>query len=122
MLSCEVTEELAPFTRWERDGRPVELDGRVIQLPSGALVISNGSQSDAGLYRCSIDGLGPAKTTDEAQLQVSADSGVEEKLETLQGPVAVVKVVGESVLLPCVMKGYPVPVIRWTLNDRPIDE
>uniref|UniRef100_A0A8C1SSN4 Neogenin 1 n=1 Tax=Cyprinus carpio TaxID=7962 RepID=A0A8C1SSN4_CYPCA len=122
MLSCEVTEELAPFTRWERDGRPVELDGRVIQLPSGALVISNGSQSDAGLYRCSIDGLGPAKTTDEAQLQVSADSGVEEKLETLQGPVAVAKVVGESVLLPCVMKGYPVPVIRWTLNDRPIDE
>uniref|UniRef100_A0A8C1STH0 Neogenin 1 n=1 Tax=Cyprinus carpio TaxID=7962 RepID=A0A8C1STH0_CYPCA len=117
MLSCEVTEELAPFTRWERDGRPVELDGRVIQLPSGALVISNGSQSDAGLYRCSIDGLGPAKTTDEAQLQVSA-----EKLETLQGPVAVAKVVGESVLLPCVMKGYPVPVIRWTLNDRPIDE
>uniref|UniRef100_A0A8C2HI79 Neogenin 1 n=1 Tax=Cyprinus carpio TaxID=7962 RepID=A0A8C2HI79_CYPCA len=70
MLSCEVTEELAPFTRWERDGRPVELDGRVIQLPSGALVISNGSQSDAGLYRCTIDGLGPAKTTDEAQLQV----------------------------------------------------
>uniref|UniRef100_A0A8C2HI33 Neogenin 1 n=1 Tax=Cyprinus carpio TaxID=7962 RepID=A0A8C2HI33_CYPCA len=122
MLSCEVTEELAPFTRWERDGRPVELDGRVIQLPSGALVISNGSQSDAGLYRCTIDGLGPAKTTDEAQLQVSADSGVEEKLETLQGPVAVAKVVGESVLLPCVMKGYPVPVIRWTLNDRPIDE
>uniref|UniRef100_A0A8C1SSC4 Neogenin 1 n=1 Tax=Cyprinus carpio TaxID=7962 RepID=A0A8C1SSC4_CYPCA len=116
MLSCEVTEELAPFTRWERDGRPVELDGRVIQLPSGALVISNGSQSDAGLYRCSIDGLGPAKTTDEAQLQVSADSGVEEKLETLQGPVAVAKVVGESVLLPCVMKGYPVPFLVAFIN------
>uniref|UniRef100_A0A671PWF2 Neogenin-like n=1 Tax=Sinocyclocheilus anshuiensis TaxID=1608454 RepID=A0A671PWF2_9TELE len=122
MLSCEVTEELVPFTRWERDGRPVELDDRVIQLPSGALVISNASQSDAGLYRCAIDGLGPAKTTEEAELQVSADSGVEEKLETLQGPVAVAKVVGESVLLPCVMKGYPVPMIRWTFNDRPIDE
>uniref|UniRef100_A0A8C1SQR7 Neogenin 1 n=1 Tax=Cyprinus carpio TaxID=7962 RepID=A0A8C1SQR7_CYPCA len=72
MLSCEVTEELVPFTRWERDGRPVELDGRVIQLPSGALVISNASQSDAGLYRCTIDGLGPAKSTEEAELQVSA--------------------------------------------------
>uniref|UniRef100_A0A9J8BTJ9 Neogenin 1 n=1 Tax=Cyprinus carpio carpio TaxID=630221 RepID=A0A9J8BTJ9_CYPCA len=71
MLSCEVTEELVPFTRWERDGRPVELDGRVIQLPSGALVISNASQSDAGLYRCTIDGLGPAKSTEEAELQVS---------------------------------------------------
>uniref|UniRef100_A0A672NCX3 Neogenin 1 n=1 Tax=Sinocyclocheilus grahami TaxID=75366 RepID=A0A672NCX3_SINGR len=122
MLSCEVTEELVPFTRWERDGRPVELYDRVIQLPSGALVISNASQSDAGLYRCTIDGLGPAKTTEEAELQVSADSGVEEKLETLQGPVAVAKVVGESVLLPCVMKGYPAPMIRWTFNDRPIDE
>uniref|UniRef100_A0A8C2KQH5 Neogenin 1 n=1 Tax=Cyprinus carpio TaxID=7962 RepID=A0A8C2KQH5_CYPCA len=122
MLSCEVTEELVPFTRWERDGRPVELDGRVIQLPSGALVISNASQSDAGLYRCTIDGLGPAKSTEEAELQVSADSGVEEKLETLQGPAAVAKVVGESVLLPCVMKGYPVPVIRWTFNGRPVDE
>ncbi|XP_043084413.1 neogenin isoform X2 [Puntigrus tetrazona] len=122
LLSCEVTEELVPFTRWERDGRPVELDARVIQLPSGALVISNASQSDAGLYRCSIDGLGPAKTTEEAELQVSADSGVEEKLETLQGPVAVAKVVGESALLPCVMKGSPVPAIRWTFNDRPVDE
>ncbi|XP_059392497.1 neogenin isoform X3 [Carassius carassius] len=122
MLSCEVTEELVPFTRWERDGRPVELNARVIQLPSGALVISNASQSDAGLYHCTIDGLGPAKTTEEAELQVSADSGVEEKLETLQGPVSVVKVIGESVLLPCVMKGFPVPVIRWTFNDRPVDE
>ncbi|XP_026094287.1 neogenin-like isoform X3 [Carassius auratus] len=122
MLSCEVTEDLVPFTRWERDGQPVELDSRVIQLPGGALVISNGSQSDAGLYRCTIDGLGPAKTTEEAQLQVSTDSGVEEELETLQSPVAMAKVAGESVLLPCVMKGFPVPVIRWTFNDRPIDE
>ncbi|XP_052453327.1 neogenin isoform X9 [Carassius gibelio] len=122
MLSCEVTEELVPFTRWERDGQPVELDTRVIQLPSGALVISNASQSDAGLYHCTIDGLGPPKTTEDAELQVSADSGVEEKLETLQGPVSVVKVIGESVLLPCVMKGFPVPVIRWTFNDRPVDE
>lgn len=72
MLSCEVTEELVPFTRWERDGRAVELDGRVIQLPSGALVISNASQTDGGLYRCTIDGLGPPKTTEEAELQVSA--------------------------------------------------
>lgn len=122
MLSCEVTEELVPFTHWERDALPVELDSRLIQLPSGALVISNASQADAGLYRCTIDGLGPPKTTEEAELQVSTDSGAEEKLETLQGPVAVAKVVGESVLLPCVMKGHPIPAIRWTFNDQPIEE
>ncbi|XP_051976002.1 neogenin [Xyrauchen texanus] len=122
MLNCEMTEELAPFTRWERGSQTVELDSRVIQLPSGALVISNASKTDAGLYRCTIDGLGPAKTSEEAELQVSADLGAEEKLETLQSPVAMAKVVGESVLLPCVMKGYPIPVIRWTFNGRPIDE
>lgn len=72
MLNCEVTEELAPFTRWEKSGGAVDLDGRVIQLPGGALVISNASQSDAGLYRCIIDGVGAAKTSEEAELQVSA--------------------------------------------------
>ncbi|XP_057183411.1 neogenin-like isoform X2 [Triplophysa rosa] len=122
MLNCEVTEELAPFTRWEKSGGAVDVDARVTQLPGGALVISNASQSDAGLYRCIIDGVGAAKTSEEAELQVSSDSGVEEKLEILQGPVAVAKVVRENVLLPCVMKGHPVPVIRWTFNWRPVDE
>ncbi|XP_056595859.1 neogenin isoform X2 [Triplophysa dalaica] len=122
MLNCEVTEELAPFTRWEKSGGAVDVDSRVTQLSGGALVISNASQSDAGLYRCIIDGVGAAKTSEEAELQVSSDSTVEERLEVLRGPVAVAKVVGEDVLLPCVMKGHPVPVIRWTFNGRPVDE
>lgn len=75
MLNCEVTEELAPFTRWEKSGGAVDVDSRVTQLSGGALVISNASQSDAGLYRCIIDGVGAAKTSEEAELQVSSGKG-----------------------------------------------
>ncbi|TRY91464.1 hypothetical protein DNTS_027213 [Danionella cerebrum] len=132
ILGCDVSEDLAPFTHWYRGvsgsaelnqgvSGPVELNTRVIRLPGGALVISNATQADAGIYRCSIHAMGTSKSSEDAQLTVSTDSGFEEKLETLQGPVAVTKVVGESVLLPCVMKGFPVPVIRWTFNDQAID-
>ncbi|KAI4874309.1 hypothetical protein NFI96_001224 [Prochilodus magdalenae] len=151
VLSCEVSAELAPFTHWERSGQAVETDSRLVQLPSGPLVISNASQADAGLYRCVIEGLGPAKSSEDAQLQVLPDkmssgyfghkniflspvfkwhsdsecckhSAADERMEVLLGPAAVTKAVGETVLLPCVVKGYPLPIIRWMLDGKVINE
>uniref|UniRef100_A0A8B9KZ80 Neogenin 1b n=1 Tax=Astyanax mexicanus TaxID=7994 RepID=A0A8B9KZ80_ASTMX len=110
VLSCEVSAELVPFTHWERSGQPVETDSRLVQLPSGALVVSNASQADAGLYRCVIEGLGPAKSSED------------ERMEVLLGPAALTKAVGEAVLLPCVVKGYPLPIIRWMLDGKVINE
>lgn len=69
VLACEVYSDLVQFTHWERDRRPLEPSARMIQLPSGALVISNASEADAGLYRCVVENVGPAKASDEAQLQ-----------------------------------------------------
>uniref|UniRef100_A0AAR2J5L9 Neogenin 1 n=1 Tax=Pygocentrus nattereri TaxID=42514 RepID=A0AAR2J5L9_PYGNA len=108
VLSCEVSAELIPFTHWEKSGQAVETDSRVVQLPSGALVISNASQADAGSYRCVIEGLGPAKS----------NSAAEDRMEVLLGPTAMTKAVGETVLLPCVVKGYPLPIIRWMLDGK----
>ncbi|XP_072528376.1 neogenin isoform X8 [Salminus brasiliensis] len=122
VLSCEVSAELVPFTHWERSGQAVETDSRLVQLPSGALVISNASQADAGLYRCVIDGLGPAKSSEDAQLLLLPDSAAEERMEVLLGPAALTKAVGENVLLPCVVKGYPLPVIRWMLDGKVVNE
>lgn len=70
MLSCEVNADLVSFIHWERDKEPVPLDQRVYTLPSGALVISNATEGDAGLYRCVLENAGPTKTSDEAQLQI----------------------------------------------------
>ena len=70
VMACEVNSDLVPFTRWEKDRLPLELSARLVQLPSGALAISNASEADAGLYRCLVENVGSSKSSDEAQLQV----------------------------------------------------
>lgn len=70
VLGCEVNTDLVSFIRWEHDKEPVPLDQRVYTLPSGALVISNATGVDAGLYRCVLENAGPTKNSDEAELQI----------------------------------------------------
>uniref|UniRef100_A0A8C4NVN6 Neogenin 1b n=1 Tax=Dicentrarchus labrax TaxID=13489 RepID=A0A8C4NVN6_DICLA len=120
VVPCEVNSDLVPFTRWEKDRQPLELSARLVQLPSGALVISNASEADAGLYRCLVENVGPSKSSDEAQLQIVPVTN--QKLEFLVQPVSVTKVVGASVLLPCAATGYPVPHIRWMFGDKLLEE
>ncbi|XP_036442957.1 neogenin 1a isoform X4 [Colossoma macropomum] len=122
VLSCEVNPDLVAFIRWERDKEPVLLDQRVFTLPSGALVISNATESDAGLYRCVLENVGPTKTSEEAELQIQPETWEERGLEFLRQPGPVSKVVGDSVLLPCVVTGYPAAFVRWTHNDEPVEE
>lgn len=70
-MPCEVNADLVPFVRWEKDRQSLELNARLFQLPSGALVISNASEGDAGLYRCLVENAGSSKSSDEAQLQIA---------------------------------------------------
>uniref|UniRef100_A0A672JKZ9 Neogenin 1b n=1 Tax=Salarias fasciatus TaxID=181472 RepID=A0A672JKZ9_SALFA len=119
VMACEVNADLVPFARWEKDRQPLEPSGRLLQLPSGALVISNASEADAGLYRCLVENVGSSKASDEAQLQTTPDAP--HPLFLVQ-PVPVAKVAGSSVLLPCVATGYPAPHIRWMLGDKPLEE
>ncbi|XP_069561699.1 neogenin 1a isoform X4 [Brachyistius frenatus] len=122
VMACEVIADLVPFTRWEKDRLPLELSTRLVQLPSGGLVISNASEADAGLYRCLVENVGSSKASDEAQLQTLPETGEDRKLEFLVQPVSVVKVMGASVLLPCVVAGYPAPHVRWMLGDKLLEE
>ncbi|XP_059393321.1 neogenin 1a isoform X10 [Carassius carassius] len=121
MLNCEVNPDLVSFIRWEQNKEPVELDQRVFTLPSGALVISNATEADAGLYRCVIDNAGPTKTSEEAEIQILPESGEERTLDFLLEPQHVSKAVGESVLLPCVVTGHPTAYVTWTHKDQLIE-
>lgn len=56
--------------RWEQDRQPLFLDDRIFTLPSGALIISNVTDGDGGLYRCVIESGGSPKYSDEAELKV----------------------------------------------------
>uniref|UniRef100_A0A8K9UB39 Neogenin 1b n=1 Tax=Oncorhynchus mykiss TaxID=8022 RepID=A0A8K9UB39_ONCMY len=94
VLACDVNPDLVPLARWEREREPLELSSRLVQLPNGALVVSNASEADAGLYRCMVENAGPAKTSEEAQLTIlpvnsnfptSVLSGSEGKLELVGG-------------------------------------
>uniref|UniRef100_A0A8C6KVJ2 Neogenin 1a n=1 Tax=Nothobranchius furzeri TaxID=105023 RepID=A0A8C6KVJ2_NOTFU len=81
VMACEVNTDLVPFTRWEKDRQQPELGARLIQLPNGALVISNASEADAGLYRCAVEPVGSSKFSEDAQLQtVPGESGKRERL------------------------------------------
>ncbi|XP_029316880.1 neogenin 1a isoform X13 [Cottoperca gobio] len=122
VMACEVNSDLVPFTRWEKDRLPLELSTRMVLLPSGALVITNASEADAGLYRCLVENVGSSKSSDEAQLQVLPETGEERKLEFLVQPAAVSKAVGAGVLLPCVATGYPAPHVRWMFGDKLLEE
>ncbi|XP_058484510.1 neogenin 1a isoform X3 [Solea solea] len=122
VMACEVNSDLVPFTRWEKDRQSLELSSRLTQLPSGALVIRNASEADAGLYRCLVENVGSSKSSDEAQLQIVPETGEDRKLEFLVQPVSVTKMVGTSVLLPCVVTGFPVPQVRWMLGDKLLQE
>lgn len=122
VMACEVNSDLVPFTRWEKDKEALELSDRLIQLPSGALVISNASETDAGLYRCVVENVGSSKSSDEALLQTMPETGVERKLEFLVQPAPVAKLLGSSVLLPCVVTGFPTPHIRWMFGDKLLEE
>uniref|UniRef100_A0A8C1BDV9 Neogenin 1a n=1 Tax=Cyprinus carpio carpio TaxID=630221 RepID=A0A8C1BDV9_CYPCA len=121
MLNCEVNPDLVSFIRWEQNKEPVELNQRVFTLPSGALVISNATEADAGLYRCVIDNAGPTKTSEEAEIKILPESGEERTLEFLLEPQHVSKAVGESVLLPCVVTGHPTADVTWMHKDQLIE-
>ncbi|KAK2914278.1 hypothetical protein Q8A67_002677 [Cirrhinus molitorella] len=121
VLNCEVNPDLVSFIRWEQNKELVELDQRVFTVPSGALIISNATEADAGLYRCIIENAGPTKTSEEAEIQILPESGEERTMEFLLEPQHVSKVVGESVLLPCVVTGYPTVYVTWMHKDQPIE-
>ncbi|XP_066244633.1 neogenin isoform X4 [Saccopteryx leptura] len=121
VLNCEVNIDLVPFVRWEQNRQPLLLGDRITKLPSGTLVISNVTEGDGGLYRCIVESGGPPKYSDEAELKVLPDPEVTSNLVFLKQPSSLVRVIGQSVVLPCVASGLPVPAIRWIKNEEALD-
>ncbi|XP_072408881.1 neogenin-like isoform X6 [Chiloscyllium punctatum] len=122
LLGCEVNSDLVPFVRWEHNRQPVVLEGRFLKLPSGSLEIGNVSDSDAGSYRCSVETAGLSKMSEETELTISPEIGIERKMKFLQQPVPISKIAGQTVILPCVVSGYPTPTIHWSRNSETIFE
>ncbi|XP_076979968.1 neogenin isoform X4 [Tamandua tetradactyla] len=121
VLNCEVNADLIPFVRWEQNRQPLPLDDRILKLPSGTLVIGNVTEGDGGLYRCIVESGGPPKYSDEVELKVLPDPEVPSNLVFLKQPSSLVRVTGQSAVLPCVAVGFPTPAIRWMKNEEAVD-
>ncbi|MEQ2180591.1 hypothetical protein GOODEAATRI_002742, partial [Goodea atripinnis] len=105
VMACEVNFDLVPFTHWEKDKEALELSDRLIQLPSGALVISNASETDAGLYRCVVENVGSSKSSDEAPLQTI--------------PVSPSEICnGSNTLLPLLLASEELSCLCWRLHPN----
>uniref|UniRef100_A0A674HN53 Neogenin n=1 Tax=Taeniopygia guttata TaxID=59729 RepID=A0A674HN53_TAEGU len=115
---CEVTAELAPLLRWERERQALPPEPRLLQLPGGALLLTNASDTDAGLYRCALDTGGAPKYSDEAELKILPAAEEPQRLVLLKPPSSLSRLPGQSALFPCVAAGVPPPLIRWTRNDE----
>ncbi|XP_043933591.1 neogenin isoform X4 [Protopterus annectens] len=122
VVNCEANTDLVQFVRWEKDRDTVLFSDRLLRLPSGALLISNATDEDAGTYRCIVDVVGASKVSEEAEVKVLPEAGVERALVFLQQPSPVTKVVGQNVLLPCVAMGFPTPVVHWARKKQYITE
>uniref|UniRef100_A0A8D2P4U8 Neogenin n=1 Tax=Zosterops lateralis melanops TaxID=1220523 RepID=A0A8D2P4U8_ZOSLA len=118
VLGCEVSAELVPLLRWERDRQALPPDPRLLQLPTGALLLTNASDSDAGLYRCALDTGGAPKYSEEAELRVLPDAEEQQSLALLRSPSSLTRLPGQSAVFPCVAEGFPPPHIRWTRNEE----
>ncbi|XP_032870989.1 neogenin isoform X4 [Amblyraja radiata] len=122
LLGCEVNADLVPFVRWEHKRQLVAVEGRFLKLPSGTLEISNTSSSDAGSYHCSVEAAGSSKTSEEVFLTVLPEMDADREATFLQKPASVSKMAGQSLILPCVVSGYPTPTVQWLHHDEIIWE
>nr|XP_046195869.1 neogenin-like [Oncorhynchus gorbuscha] len=61
VLACDVNPDLVPLARWEREREPLELSSRLVQLPNGALVVSNARRPTLGSTAAWWRTLGPPR-------------------------------------------------------------
>ncbi|XP_067662288.1 hemicentin-1-like isoform X1 [Haliotis asinina] len=114
-LECEATGMPPPKIIWRRgDGKPLDINGRFQQLPSGGLHVSNIGLGDEGIYTCLAQN---AFGVNDASAFVSV-TGIVRPLIAYTYPIVKVQQ-GEKAELECVvLLGKPTPKINWMKNGR----
>ncbi|KAK3107099.1 hypothetical protein FSP39_007139 [Pinctada imbricata] len=74
LLHCEAVGDPVPTIRWFKNGNPLPIDPRILQLGSGTLQISDVQKSDGGTYTCKASSE-TGETTRSAVLQVEDPLG-----------------------------------------------
>nr|KAI8752120.1 neogenin-like; partial [Biomphalaria glabrata] len=106
-----------PVISWLKDGSTILLHGKnsssVSMEGSGTLVITNASESDAGVYTCRAVNSEDSVDAD-ASLTVSVPPRFKVTPKSMQGETQ------SDLTLQCEAEGMPQPVISWMKDGEPI--
>ncbi|RXN18375.1 hemicentin-2 isoform X1 [Labeo rohita] len=114
ILPCEVHGSPTPLVTWSRNGQPIPpVTAWFTILPSGSLKISDVRLIDSKLYTCSA--ANPA-----GNVSLTYNLQVQAKPRIQPAPTSLKALIGQTVVLPCVVQGEPSPQISWLHNGLPV--
>nr|XP_046206515.1 hemicentin-1-like [Oncorhynchus gorbuscha] len=113
ILPCEVQGSPSPLVTWSRNGQPIPpVTAWFTVLPSGSLKITDVRLIDSKLYTCSAEN--PA-----GNVSLNYNLHIQVKPKIQAAPSLLKALIGQTVVLPCVVQGEPRPEISWFHNGRP---
>uniref|UniRef100_A0A8C7QEX4 Ig-like domain-containing protein n=1 Tax=Oncorhynchus mykiss TaxID=8022 RepID=A0A8C7QEX4_ONCMY len=114
ILPCEVQGSPSPLVTWSRNGQPIPpVTAWFTVLPSGSLKITDVRLIDSKLYTCSAEN--PA-----GNVSLNYNLHIQVKPKIQAAPSLLKALIGQTVVLPCVVQGEPRPEISWFHNGHPV--
>jgi neogenin len=113
------TDQLRQQVLWYKKRSPLQLDHRMLVLPSGALEITNVNIGDRASYYCVVSGT--SSVTADLKLQALPESAAPEAPSFLVTPFSQAVILGEEVTLECAANGVPQPSISWLKDGRELE-
>ncbi|KAM9324527.1 hemicentin-1 [Gastrophryne carolinensis] len=115
-LPCEVTGTPKPKVKWEKHGRPIDMETNqniFRLLSSGSLTIISATVDDSGVYDCSAT-------------NAAGHDGITIYLSVLVPPSVADEVTNifvnklSSAVIPCTTYGVPQPTVSWLKDGVPL--
>lgn len=113
-LRCPAIGNPQPTITWQKNRRPISMDSiKFKQIDDGSLVVSSLIPFDSGTYLCTAK-----NPTGQDFLILTLYVYISP--EIIRPPPNLTVDVGDSILMECVARGFPIPSIRWFLNNKPL--
>ncbi|XP_033114431.1 Down syndrome cell adhesion molecule homolog [Anneissia japonica] len=113
-------KDYVEVTLWTRNNHPIVSGGRFSILPTGELHIRDLTAEDEQFtYRCNVRNTLNGQT-DQAQATLTVVDPVNHSPHIMSSQASLTKLVGDTIEIPCVASGHPLPTYSWKKDGRDI--